>query len=492
LLRWLAALPAGLVSSRPRLCLAQAFMARAGGDIDAIEAPLEAAERASADAADEPYEPSVDRGASLVANVPAAIALHRAGLAHLRGDAEQTTAFARQARAELSHGEWMLESVAQWSLAVAEWLDGRLPQAEQALASGIAHWRAADPRTIFTAWGYHYLGQVQQARGRLGAALGTYQQALHAAGEPGRPALQTAGIATCRQFAYTLPLATGLAVLAWIRQAKGDRVGAMDALAEAERVQLSPAVVGLLNPVPTLRALLALANGAVSDAARWVQGRGLSEDDQPDYPREREYLVLTRVLLGQHDPDRALALLQRLQALAVAQGRTGSLIEIRALQGLGLAAADDESAALAALEEALAVAAPEGYVRVFVDQGAPMASLLGKLATDIANGRTGGAERLPPAYLRRLVHAFTQAGLPVLSRPTRGGVAVPGLVVPPTARELEVLALLADGRSNQAIAEELVITLDTVKRHVSHLLDKLGAANRTQAVTRARELGLLR
>jgi LuxR family maltose regulon positive regulatory protein len=99
---------------------------------------------------------------------------------------------------------------------------------------------------------------------------------------------------------------------------------------------------------------------------------------------------------------------------------------------------------------------------------------------------------VPPAYLGRLLRALQQTGVPVGRHGRRAAGAVPGLLEPLSERELEVLGLLAAGRPNQAIAEELVITLDTVKRHVSHVLDKLGAANRTQAVARAHELGLLR
>jgi LuxR family transcriptional regulator, maltose regulon positive regulatory protein len=158
------------------------------------------------------------------------------------------------------------------------------------------------------------------------------------------------------------------------------------------------------------------------------------------------------------------------------------------LQALVLAASGEERGALAALAEALRLAAPEGYLRVFVDEGPPMATLLGTLTT--AGPRGGLARQLPPDYLRRLTDAFERAGVAASRRGGRG--AVPGLVEPLSKRELEVLALLAVGRSNQQIATELVVVLDTVKKHVSRILDKLGVANRTQAVARARELQLLR
>jgi len=192
----------------------------------------------------------------------------------------------------------------------------------------------------------------------------------------------TEGIPLCRQLNWTQPLAAGLVTLAWIRQAGGDPGGALEAMREAERIALSPSVTSLLNPVPVQRARLLLARGDFAAAARWAQERGLRIDDEPIYHKEREHLVLARVLLAQDQP------------------------------------------------------------------AAPLV-------------------------------------------PRRGIATVPGLVEPLTPRELEVLRLLAAGKTNQRIARELVLTLDTVKKHVSHVLAKLGAANRTEAVSRGRELDLI-
>jgi LuxR family transcriptional regulator, maltose regulon positive regulatory protein len=110
----------------------------------------------------------------------------------------------------------------------------------------------------------------------------------------------------------------------------------------------------------------------------------------------------------------------------------------------------------------------------------------------VAKGQAGATAQLPGSYLDRLLGAFEQAGLPVLPRPRPGGAALAGLVLPLIGRELQVLQLLAAGSSNQAIAEELVVILATVKSHVTRIFGKLGVANRTQAVIRARQLGLLR
>ena len=508
--RWLSALPDELVRSRPRLPLAQALMAGTSGRMAAVAPLLDAAEHASPLTAEEPFEPTAGRAASMLVNVPALIALHRCQLAELRGDADAAAALASAALAESSEEERLLISSAQGHLAMAEWLRGRLREAEGRFESIVAGRRAAGQLTM-TAYGCYQLGQIQRAQGRLDAAVRTYRQALEATTVPGQPPLPAAGpaytglaevayqqneldaalqhvsegITLCRRFVYTAALATGLATLAWIRQATGDPAGALAAMSEARKAAPDPG--GLLNPVPAQWARLLLAQGDLAGAARWVKDRGLRVDDEPDYPREPGHLVLARVLLAQARPGQALALLDRLHAAAVTHDRAGSLIEIQALRALALAVSGEETAAVAALAGALTLACPQGYVRIFADEGPPMAALVGRL---IAAQRAGqAAAGVPLGCLARLQRAFDPEHTP--PDPGQGTAAVPGIVEPLTARELEVLGMLAAGRSNQAIAGELVVTLDTVKKHVSHVLDKLGAANRTEAVARARELGLI-
>ncbi len=300
----------------------------------------------------------------------------------------------------------------------------------------------------------------------------------------------TEGITLCRQFSYTPPLATdpplasGLVTLAWIRQASGDPGGALAAIAEA--MQAAPGLPGLLNPVPARRA------GCCWPRATWPE---------PPAGRKRPASARTtsRTTPGNRGtwrwrascrarPGPALALLDRLHATAAAQARVGSPIEIGALRALALAASGEEAAAVAALAGALTLACPQGHVRVFADEGPPMAALLARL---IAAQRSGGtAAEIPPGCLARLQRAL--GAQDIAPEAGRGRVtAVPGLVEQLTSRELEVLEMLAAGRPNHAIASQLVITPDTVKKHVSHILGKLGAANRTEAVTRARELSLI-
>ena len=512
--RWLAALPAEVVQSRPRLLLAQALLAATSGRAEAVEPPLDAAERALAGDArsvDEPFEPSAGRAASMLVNVPALIALHRSYLAQFRGDAEGTAAFASQALAELGGDERLLSSTVEGFLAAAEWLRGRLAEAERAFVSGIAGWRAAG-QPLLTAWGIYQLGQVQRAQGRQDAAVRTYRETLDIAGVSGTPpagaayvglgevayhrndldsALRqvTEGIALCRQFLNPAPLATGLVTLAWIRQARGDPGRALEAMDEAGRAALGPGVTGLLDPVPAQRARLLLAQGEVAAADRWTSECELDADDEPSYPREQEYLVLARVLLAQDRPGPALGLLERLHAAAAAQGRVGSVIEIGALRPLALAAAGEEDAAVDALAHALILGCPQGYVRVFADEGAPMAALLARLV-GAQKAEQAAARSVPLGCLAQVLRAF--GGKNAAPGGRRAATeAVPGLVGHLTAREREILVLLAAGTPNPRIAEELVVSLDTVKKHVSHVLDKLGAANRTEAVTRGRQLGLI-
>jgi LuxR family maltose regulon positive regulatory protein len=388
--RWLAAMPAGLIESRPRLLLAQAQLAAASGRLDAVEPLLDAAEHAAAGAAEEPFDPTIGRAASLLVNLPALKALCQAYLAQYRGDAEATAVLASRALAESGEGT-LPGSIAQGFLAVAEWLRGHLAAAEHAFVASIAGFRAADQHTT-TAWSGYSLVQIQRAQGRLDAAARTCQQMLQITAGPGRQplaagpgyvglaemayqrneldiALQqvTEGIELCRQFAYTPPLAAGLVTLAWIRQATSDPAEALAAIGEAG--QASPGPPGLLNPVPAQRARLLLAQGDLAAAVRWTEERGLGADDDPDYPREPGYLVLARVLLAQGQPGQALALLDRLHAAAAAQDRAGSLIEIGALRALALAASGDEDGAVDALAGTLALAYPQGYVRVFADEG---------------------------------------------------------------------------------------------------------------------------
>lgn len=517
--RWLSALPAEVVRARPRLCLAQAVTALNAGRLEAVEPLLEDAERglAAGTAQERPDQaPAVGGGESALANIPATLALLRASLAGVRGDAERAIRFAEEARAQLAEGERGPLLAVRWNLGFAQWLQGRLVEAERTFADLAAQGRAAGPPHLALSAGA-VLGRVQQAQGRLGRPCGpTRRGSSSRAGRAARwcqplgrpisawPRCSTSGTGSTTPFITSRrgsrcagssppPNRWPLARPRWPGSGRlwGTRPAPWRAMQEARRVFPHPDIVSLYNPVPVQWARLLLGRGEVAEAAAWIQARGLKATGAPTYPREPEYLVLARVLLARQAPAPALELLERIGALAEAQGRTASVIEALALQALGLHAAGDRAGALARLVRALTLAWPEGYVRVVADEGPAMGSLVGALLGAGRRARPPGAEQIPIDYLGRLLRAVRAApagARPDAQPPTRMAAT---LVEPLTDREFRVLEMLAAGKRNREIADELVVTLGTVKKHLTHTFEKLGAASRTQAVARARQLGLI-
>ena len=256
------------------------------------------------------------------------------------------------------------------------------------------------------------------------------------------------------------------------------------ALDEAIDVGPDPDVVDLLNPVPVQRARLLLSDGDGGPAERWIQHRGVDVDDHPHHPLEPAHLLLARLIISRGQGARTLLLLDRLLEAATDDGRTGSVIEIEMLRALALAD-DDPPSAVSTLARAVSLAAPQRYVRLFVDEGEPMAALL---AAIVATPDAGDVDRHVLERVAILIAAFDRAANDAAGADS----ARRSLVVQLTERELEVLTHLATGKPNREIADELYVSLNTVKKHITHILDKLGAANRTAAVDRARALGLLR
>jgi LuxR family transcriptional regulator, maltose regulon positive regulatory protein len=505
---WVSALPATLIRARPRLCLGQAIIALIEGRIESVEPLLRRAERTIKGA---PRD--LGEGSFGLANVPGTVALLRAELAKQRGDAASTERFARKALGLAAEGDHYLGYFSEWNLAVGHLMQGRVTEAEDSLAT-IAEERRQLGEAYHAVRAYYVLAQSLRAQGRLGAALGACEDGLDAVRVTGHESVPAAGmahtgiaqilrerneleaalshaeqgVALCGQVVYFQWVVTSLAVLAWIRHAAGDREGALHAMTAAERaVPVGSTAVDLFNPAPVLKARLLLADGNVPRVAQWMRKRRLGADDQPTYLCEPEYLVLARLLLAQAAPERALALLARLGEVAKAQGRTGSLVEVRALEAMALEAAGQAESAVEAVTEALSLAEPDGYVRVFADEGPVMAGLLRKVGATVRRRYGSPAQNDQIDYVRRLLRALEPRPIRTASS-TRH---VPGLIEQLTARELEVLQLLAKGRSNQEIARQLVVTVETVKKHVTHILEKLGVASRTEAVAYGRELGLI-
>jgi LuxR family maltose regulon positive regulatory protein len=267
--------------------------------------------------------------------------------------------------------------------------------------------------------------------------------------------------------------------MARIREAEGDLGGALGLLDEAERLYVgdfSPKV----HPVPALRARVWIAQARVQDALGWAREQGVSVEDDLSYLREFEHVTLVRVLLAQYESERAerslaeaVELLERLLRQAEEGHRTGSVIEILVLQALAHRQQGDIAAALASLERALTLAEPEDYVRVFVDEGSAMASLLR------ATSKQGIARR----YVGRLLVALTRTEE---KPPTQEG-----LIEPLSERELDVLRLLGSDLGGPDIARELTVSLNTMRTHTKSIYLKLGVNSRRAAVRRADDLGLL-
>jgi LuxR family maltose regulon positive regulatory protein len=277
-------------------------------------------------------------------------------------------------------------------------------------------------------------------------------------------------------------IAQGYATLAHLRQARKQNTSALallDAFVHLTNArQFAPAQLAFASAV---RAQLELIQGHLATAARWTEASGLSAEDELVYPREQEYLTFARVRIaqGRLDPagpflSEALHLLERLREDAEAKARIGSTLEILILQALAFSAQGKGTEALPVLQRALTLAEPEGYIRLFVDEGEPMVTLL----------LQAHARGVLPSYVATLLAAWS---VHVESAPPRTSP----LVEPLTERELEVLRLLVAGLSNQAIAQELIVTVGTVKRHINSIYGKLAVNSRTQAVARAQTLHLL-
>ncbi len=324
-------------------------------------------------------------------------------------------------------------------------------------------------RTIFSSLLYYFgLGDLLREWNALDAAERHLVQGM----------ALVKGTLTLEPFVAVL----GYAALARLQQARGNTRAALatlDALEQvAEQRHFAP---HLVIQGAAVRAQFELAQGNVTAAIRWADTSGLSaEDEDLRYPREGEYLVLARVRIAQAHDDPAtpflqdtLRLLDRLLQDAEAKARMNSVLEILVLRALALEAQGNRTSALSTLERALVLAAPEDYIRLFVDEGAPMLALL-----HLAHTRSS-----VPGYVATLLRVFGEQQTQLSPRPGP-------LAEPLTERERDVLRLLLEGASNREIARRLVLSVNTVKRHVYNLCGKLGVQSRTQAIIRARALNL--
>jgi LuxR family maltose regulon positive regulatory protein len=270
-------------------------------------------------------------------------------------------------------------------------------------------------------------------------------------------------------------LLRGYLVLARVRRAEGDLNGALEALRDAEPIVQRMGLSQVQGWLDALRAQVNLAQGDVSSATRWALGHTGEFHDEvyPAIP-----IALARVYLHLGQPAEAIAFLTHALQMAEAVGRLGNAMQIQVVLALAYQAQGNPDRALSALERALSIAAPEGYLRTFLDEGDAVVHLL----------RRGAARRHTSAYARHLLAALGDSARTTPPEPALSPVA---LVEPLTVREREILALIVGGSTNQEIADELVLAVNTVKKHTSNIFGKLGARNRTHAIAVARQMQLL-
>lgn len=508
--QWLEALPPEHLTGSPRLCLTYAQLLAALADFEGAEPYLEQAELALQ------HLPQDEASARLLGEVESL----RANLACNRGDHPCAIALCQRALARLAKEEVVLRATTLLTLGASYRYNGELAAAEHALLEALEISQAA---------GYLYgvmhalyrLGWKHTDAGHLHLASHTYQRALHLVeshpefrrsphigllsimlGDLLREwnALEEAaqavshGIEHTRQSGFAKALAIGLVILARIRQAQSRSEEAAELMQQYEQLAHQQAATTLAEGSTFLRLVhLWILQGNQDAAFQWAEHyRRTCEGDGASHALyAQEGLVLARVLLaqsrqgrnrpGEHPLEEALSLLEQVRARAEARGEMRDVLEALVLQAQVEQARGDLPEALSTLREALTLAEPEGYVRLFVDEGPPMATLLQQVA---------GAFGASP-YIMRLLDS---PGLPIHQQQDAepAHFLVPAeLVDVLSEREMEVLRLLARGGSNCELAQSLVVSTSTVKTHLQHIYGKLGVANRKQAVARAQELHLL-
>ncbi len=517
-LGWFRALPDELVRARPVLSVYYAGTLLQTGHLERVEARLKDAERWLETTAETGTRPEAPLEMVVVdedefRRLPGWIANYRAGIALYRGDVAGTMQHARRARSLLSEDDDFGRGAAAALMGLAYWTSGDLEAAHQMYTEGMARLLKAGHFSDVIGCAIA-LADILLAQGRLYGAMRIYERGLKLATESGGPVLRGAadmhvGMSEIYRERNDLDAATlhlpgsddlnehtGLGqnpyrrrvAMARVRLIQGDLDAAVVLLQEAERLYASDFSPNV-RPVAALKTRVWIAQGRLGEALGWAREQGLSAEDDLSYLREFEHITLARVLLARSMSDRmdrsiieATGLLARLLQAAEAGKRTGSVIEILTVQALVHHARGDSPAALVPLARALTLAEPEGYVRMFVDEGPPMADLL----------RQTAAHGIVPIYAGRLLTAFEAVPQTSASESLRPAhPAAKPLIDPLSQRELDVLRLFRTELSGPQIARELVIALSTLRTHTKGIYTKLNVSSRRAAVNRAADLDLM-
>ncbi len=512
---WLDGLPEMAVRSRPMLCVAKAWPMAYAGRGEAAELLLQDAERALAG-----FEAAEKTGAER-RRIRGHILAIRSSVLGIQGELSRAAELAREALEHLPDDDLMARGFAAHQLGFMLRMNGDLAAAERAFAEAIDISQAAGHSHVVMLV-LCELAALLVLRGRLHRGLDTCRDVIAQARafekERGQPLpvaghafirmstvlrewndLDAAahcardGLAWCRRWGQADGMLEGHIHLSRVLQARGDWDGAQGAVQEAMQVarQVSP---WFESYAAARQAWLWLVQGDIQAATRWAQMHDLHPDDHVEFQYAFDYLVLARLLITQGQGqeggaiDKALDLLATLLSLAETAGANAYLIEALILQAMAFQARGDDDKALSPIARALGLAEPEGFVRVFVEEGAPMGRLL---SMAIAQGTV-------PDYAGRLLKVLEsetqerQEREATVSSPRSSRAdPVSDLSEPLTERERQVLRLISAGLSNQEIAQELYVSINTIKTHTRNAYGKLSVRSRTQAVNRARELGIL-
>jgi LuxR family maltose regulon positive regulatory protein len=511
-LRWLGSLPDEAIHARPTLGLAHAWMLFIANDFKASEQRLIAAEQALRS---DPALESAAQAALLgqVAHVRQINALM------LEYPGEVTIAAGREALALLPEDDLGRRGYALLVMGCAQYLSlGDMQAAERSFEESIKLSNTVgDAFTGFLTRAH--LSQMRAIWGRLRAAEMPCEDLLRVASQPGwehvpaaglgrvmrgrllyerndlSGALDalTTGITAVEGYSLARPAIIGCILLARVRLALGDLEGARKLLERAWATIQKNELKQITIPAAAYRARILLELGDLETAAEWAQEIEPTTGDPLNPALEYDHISLARVWLRQGRMNEAQQLLARLLPLAEESERMGRVIEMLALQVTVSVAQKEETEALAAVEHALALAEPEGYIRTFVDEGEPMREVIGnwRLAAGRSKNLTEVQTRLM-AYAEKLLGAFPNhaSQLLITSEQAKSPALQSSLIDPLSARELEVLHLMAEGLSNLSIAQKLFLSTETVKVHLKHIYGKLDVNSRTQAVARLHELNL--
>ncbi len=508
-LGWVKALPDELLRARPMLNVGYAWALLDGGELEASEARLDDAERCL----DTPVDKMVVVDNEQFRSLPASIATARAYRSLALGNVPDTVEFAQQALELTPEDDQVRHIQAISLLGLAQYTNGDLEAAERSLAD--LHTNLRKTGEIPTLIGITFLlADIRVALGRLHEAESIYQQTLRLTTGQGEPVslgmadlyrglgelyIERGELETAAQHLLTSQnQGEQIATTDWqhrlcvsqarLKEVTGDLDGALALLDEAERVKIRGPLPDV-RPVEALKAQVWLKQGRLAEALGWVRMQGLSSADDISYRYEFEHITLARVLIaadkrereGEADSiDEAVRLLERLLHAAEAGKRIGSVIEILVVQALALQVQSNVSQALTLLERALALAEPQEYIRIFVDEGEPMRLLIEKQSHNRAHPLND--------YINKLLAAFAQTAAAQKSAITH---QKSDLIEPLSKRELEVLKLLRSELSGPEIAQQLIVSLNTLRTHTKNIFSKLGVNNRRAAVRRAEELDLI-